>query len=116
MYNKFNDIKFFCLFIEPKKLQEITKAEFNKTDISFYNNTSYLSNNILSLISKFETEYRNKQFGHKFILECISTELAVNLIRELKSNMPNISGVRKYSARSEINTVIDYPQPLYFDF
>jgi len=108
MHTKSNDVKFFCLFIEPEKLQEIAKAEFNKTEILFYNTTSYLSSNILALISKLETEYRNRQSGHKFILECLSTELIVNLVRELKSNMPKTSVNRKYSARSKINTAIDY--------
>lgn len=41
-------------------------------------------------------------------MECLSTELIVNLVRELKSNMPKTSVNRKYSARSEINTAIDY--------
>ncbi len=107
-YNKSNDVKFICLFIKPNKLQEIAKAEFNKTEILFYNNTSYLSNNVLTLISKFETEYTNRQFGCQFILDCLSTELAINLIRELKSNMPDIPRVRKYFERREINTAIDY--------
>ncbi|GEM_PF-499083 len=107
-YNKSSDVKFTCLFIKPNKLQEISKAEFNKNEISFYNNLSYLSDNILTLISKFEMEHRNRQFGCKFILECLSTEIVINLIRELKSNVRDISGVRKYSARNEINTAIDY--------
>mgnify|MGYP000964306693 CR=1 FL=1 len=83
-YIKSDDVKFICMFIEPHKLKEISKAEFNKTEFSFYNNTFYISNNILNLISKFETEHRNRQFGCKFILESLSTEIAINLIRELK--------------------------------
>lgn len=80
MCTKSNDVKFFCLFIEPKKIQEIAKAEFNKTEIFFYNTTSQLSNNILALIWKFETEYINKQIGHKYILESLSTELVITSI------------------------------------
>lgn len=53
-YIKSDDVKFICMFIEPDKLKEITKAEFNKTEFSFYNNTFFISNNILNLISKFK--------------------------------------------------------------
>ena len=36
--NNSNDIKFVCMFIEMQKLQELSKAEFNKTDLLFKNN------------------------------------------------------------------------------
>lgn len=107
-YSHSNDIKFICMFIETRKLQELAKSEFNKTDLLFYNNLCYLSNNLLSLISKFEAEFRNKQFGYQFILDCLSMEIAVNMIRELKSNLPDANDFRIYSARKDINTTIDY--------
>lgn len=103
-----NDIKFVCLFIETQKLQELAKAEFNKTDLLFRNRIGYLSHNISDLISKLEAECKNKQFGYQFIVDCLSLEIAVNLIRALQSNMPGVYEFRKYSARKEINAVIDY--------
>lgn len=107
-YNNSNDIKFVCLFIETQKLQELSKAEFNKTDLLFKNNISYLSNSISALISKLEAESRNKQFGYQFILDCLSIEIAVNMLREMQSNMPGVRELRKYTAKNEINMVIDY--------
>ncbi len=77
-YNKSNDIKFVCMFIETQKLQELSKAELNKTDLLFKNNINYLSNSISALISKLEAEFRNKQFGYQFILDCLSIEIAVS--------------------------------------
>lgn len=106
--NNSNDIKFVCMFIEMQKLQELSKAEFNKTDLLFKNNISYLSKNISALISKLEAESRNKQFGYQFILDCLSIEIAVNMLREMKSNMPGVQELRKYTAKNEINMVIDY--------
>jgi len=107
-YSNSKEIKFISLFIEPNKLRELSKSEFNKSDISFFNNISYLSNNILTLISKLEMELRNKQAGYQFILECLSIEISINLMRELKNNMSCMSELRKYSARSEVNKAIDY--------
>ena len=106
--NNSNDIKFVCMFIETQKLQELSKAEFNKTDLLFKNNISYLSNSISALISKLEAESRNKQFGYQFILDCLSIEIAVNMLREMKSNMSRVQELRKYTAKNEINMVIDY--------
>ncbi|NLZ91816.1 MAG: helix-turn-helix transcriptional regulator [Clostridiales bacterium] len=107
-YHNSNDIKFVCMFIETHKLQELSKAEYNKTDLLFKNNISYLNNNILALISQLEAESRNKQLGYRFILDCLSIEISVNMLRELKSNMPGMRELRKYTAKNEINTVIDY--------
>lgn len=107
-YNFSDDVKFVSLFIEPHKLQELSKAEFNKADISFFNNTCCLSNSLLSLLHKFEIEFRNKQFGYQFILECLSMEISIDLMRELRNSVSGMSGLRKYSARREINAAIDY--------
>ncbi len=103
-----NEIKFICMFIEPHKLRELTKEVYNKADLLFCNDTSYLNSNILSLVSKFEIEFCNKQFGYQFILDSLSMEISINLIRELRSNMPQVWGLRKYSARKEINIAIDF--------
>jgi AraC family transcriptional regulator len=102
------DVKFICLFMERCKLQELAKAELNRGNLMFQNNTSYFSNHLASLISKFETEFKNSQFGYQFILDCISTEIAITLIRELRSNMPVAPVLKKYSSRKDINAAIDY--------
>jgi AraC family transcriptional regulator len=107
-YNNSNDTKFVCMFIEPQKLQELSKAEFNKTDLLFKNNISCLSSNISALISRLQAESSNKQFGYKFIIECLSIEIAISILRELRSNMPIEHEPREYSARKEINLAIDY--------
>lgn len=107
-YNKSNDIKFVCMFIETQKLQELSKAELNKTDLLFKNNINYLSNSISALISKLEAEFRNKQFGYQFILDCLSIEIAVSMLREMNSNMLCVRELRKYTAKKEINMIIDF--------
>lgn len=112
--NNSNDIKFICMFIEPHILKELTKEAYNKTDLLFRNDTSYLSSNILSLVSKFETESCNKQFGYQFILDSLTMEISINLLRELRSNMPELRGFRKYSSRKEINIAIDFLWENYF--
>lgn len=108
IYNASDDIKFFCLFIEPNKIRELSKAEYNRSDFSFSNNVTHLSSNLMSLISKLEFEYRNCQTGHKFMLDCLSMEITISLMRELRSNMAFMPELRKYSARRELNTAIDF--------
>lgn len=88
IHSNSNDIKFVAIFIEPRLFQEFTKEVFNKADLLFYNNTAYFSNSFLTLVSKFETEFYNKQFGYQFILDSLAMEITINLIRDLKSNMP----------------------------
>lgn len=108
MYNNSNDIKFLCLFITSGRLQELTKEAFNKSELSFYNETAYLSSSLLTLISNFETEFNNRQFGYQFVLDSLSMEIAISLLRNLRNNMPGSLELRRYSAKKEINTAIDY--------
>jgi len=96
------------MFIENRRLQELAKTELGRSDLMFQNKASYYSNHLESLISRFETESVNKQFGYRFIQDCLSTEIAIQLIRELVNHVPDIQGFGKYSARKDINTAIDY--------
>ena len=107
LYNNTN-VKFTCIFVENRKLRELTKCELGRSDLLFHNNASHYSNHLVSLISRFEAESKNKQFGYQFILDCLSTEITIQLIRELKSNLPIPPAAKKYSARKDINIAIDH--------
>ena len=96
------------MFIDSRKLKEFAKEAFNKADLLFYNDTCYISNSLLNLVSKFETEFCNKQFGSRFILDSLSTEISINLIRELKTNMPNFPGLSKYNSKKRDQYTIDF--------
>jgi len=61
------------MFIENRRLQELAKTELGRSDLMFQNKASYYSNHLESLISRFETESVNKQFGYRFIQDCLST-------------------------------------------
>ncbi len=107
-YGNSNEIKFTCMFIEKRRLQELAKSELGRSDLLFRNNVSHYSNHLVSFISRFETESSNKQFGYRFILDCLSTEITIQLIRELMNHVPDIQGLKKYSTRKDINAAIDY--------
>lgn len=107
-YNNSNEIKFICVFIESRRLQELAKSELGRSDLLFHNHVSHYSNHLVSLISRYETESISKQFGYRFILDCLSAEITIQLIRELKNNMPDMQGLKKYSTRKDINAAIDY--------
>ncbi|MBP7177060.1 MAG: helix-turn-helix transcriptional regulator [Thermoclostridium sp.] len=107
LYNN-TDVKFTCIFVENRKLRELTKCELGRSDLLFQNKASHYSNHLVSLISRFEAESKNKQFGYQFILDCLSTEITIQLIREMKSNLPIPPAAKKYSVRKDINIAIDY--------
>lgn len=107
-YSSSNEVKFICMFIETHRMQELVKFESGKAELLFHNSICHYSNHLVSLISRFETESANKQFGYRFIVDCLSTEITIQLIRELKSDVPGIQGLKKYSDRKDINSAIDY--------
>lgn len=106
--NNSDEIKFICLFIETSKVRELAKSEFGRADLLFHNYASRYSNQVVSLLSRYEIETKNKQFGYRFILDCLSTEVTIQLIRELKTTLPEIQALKIYSSKKEINTAIDY--------
>lgn len=108
MYDLSDDIKFLCLFITPGKMQEVTKEAFNKSELSFYNEAAYLSKSLLTLISNFEMEFHNRQFGYQFVLDSLSMEITINLVRSLRNNMAEMPELKRYAAKKEINSAIDY--------
>ena len=48
----------------------------SRSDLLFQNIACRYSKYLASLISRFETEFVNKQFGYRFFLDCLSTEIS----------------------------------------
>jgi len=78
---------YYSVLIKKETVQEMARSIFGKADINFANDFTTVSAESLQLIKQFIRESSNRQCGFKFIQDGITLQLAVNLIRQLRSNL-----------------------------
>lgn len=105
--------RFMSLMIDNNFINDICRSVYGRTEVCFKNDNFIISNEIHNLFRLFMEEAVNQQTGHKFILESLSTQIVVNLLRHVKNNMPVCVKERNYVARENINKVIDFIKENY---
>ncbi|WP_066633899.1 helix-turn-helix domain-containing protein [Desulfolucanica intricata] len=103
----------FNFQIEKQFLDEICYSIYGKTGVIFDNQSINWDNNNRKLIQLFIQELTNRQAGYTFITDSLSTQIAVNLLRQLKTNMPQPGKEKHYTERDNINRIIDYFMEYY---
>jgi hypothetical protein len=101
-------IDYLSMFIEKKKLQELSKDAFNRSKVSFDNVNNYLSSILKHHINLFIDECKTRQSGYQFVLDSIAIQISISVLRELKNDLPNQHEKRHYSSRIDINKAIDF--------
>lgn len=86
----------------------ITQDYCKKKDIAFENTSKKIGNEITFLLKMFMDETRNLQTGSEFILQNIINLIAMNLLRQVKSNIPIIVTKKDYFERENISRAISY--------
>lgn len=73
---------FYAIHIDSEFIREIAKAVSNHSQIFFRNESAISGKSVEILIKKFIFEYTHKQSGYKLMLQSISTELSVEILRQ----------------------------------
>jgi AraC-like DNA-binding protein len=81
---------------------------FNVDNFTFRNEPLVPNTEIKQIMEQFIQEARAQQAGHKFILECLSTQLVINLLRLEKSHTCIEEYSRKAETSKNINKVIEF--------
>ena len=105
--------KFIGFQISKQFVQEVSHQVFGKEEIYFENKGFPIDQELTALFNMFIDETINKQTGHQFIIDGISTHLTINLFRKLKHNIPEERPDRKYNGNVSINKVIDFMMENY---
>lgn len=100
--------RFLSIEMEKEFLSQIARSIFGKSQIVFKNDVIVLSNDLKNLIHLFMQEFHNLQPGHQLILESLGSQIAVNLLRQVKSNLPVLLSERNYTEKENIKRAIDY--------
>lgn len=101
---------FFAIHIDSEFMQEIA-SNISKHSQVFFKNESIISGKLVRvLIKRFIFEYIHKQSGYKLMLQSISTELAVEILRQ-----SIIDNSNKSTYKNDINKVIIFLEERYQD-
>jgi len=102
-----------ALFLDKELLNEISLQVCKKNNVHFVNKSSVLSNYGHFLINQFIEEARNRQLGYEFILQSLSLQLAVVLLRELDNNVLYKDSQNSFSEKTNINRAIVFLRECY---
>ena len=109
---KLENESLIALQFDRHYLQDISKTVFNRRDLHFKNTPQVFDSHLKSLIQLFMEEDTVKQKGHEFILDSLSTQIAIHFLRALKSNLGLPTKVPLPEHRS-IKWVLDYLRENY---
>lgn len=101
------------IFIKRDFLKRTHELIYGSQNIDFKNGSHRVNCDFESLINIFISEYANKQTGYEFILESLSVQLTVYLIRNLKNTFSENTMVSKYKDNNGINAAIGFLREHY---
>jgi AraC family transcriptional regulator len=105
--------EYIVLFINKKFLQEISYEIYGKTYVSFANSNYTINNTMRYAFELFAKEFKNAHAGNALMLKSLSTQIAIGLLRGLKSNMCNKVNGKSYDGIHYIDKVIDFMEENY---
>lgn len=102
-----------AIMVDCELLQNIADSMFDKTFISFANEFIPFHDDLRILFKWFMDESENPQAGSDFILETLTTQIVVTLLRRAKGNSPSLEHKRIHSARPNIKRTIEFLMDSY---
>ncbi len=108
-----SNCQFLTFQIDKDTLNDISMQFCNKGNVSFVNESVSVGSGVSSLLKMFMTEAKYMQNGIDLILNNITNLIVLNLLRELKSNLPTHISEKNYCERDNINRAINYLRDQY---
>ena len=97
-----------CIYVQKDYILRIAYTTLGVKDVFFHNKTNSYNHNLQRLVNIFIQEARAGQAGYKYILESISTQIVIELLRNLKSNISEKMQRTETGARVNILRAIEY--------
>jgi AraC family transcriptional regulator len=94
--------------VDREFLLDIAYQLFDVNEFSFRNEPLDFGRDIEGIMAQFIREARVRQAGHNFILECLSTQLVVKLLRLEKNLTAAEESTPRPEANKSINKVIEF--------
>ena len=105
---EFTIYKSLCLYIQKDYIQHAAHSLTGIKDVHFAFEATHCSQNLQLLVDQFAEEARAQQTGYRFILESLSMQLVVELLRSNKSNVYLKMNRKEIGARENILKAVEY--------
>lgn len=105
--------EYTALVINKRFLQEIAYNACGKTDVQFILDSYVVSRRLTNFFEDFIYEATNMQSNYTLMLDSISIQIVIQLLREINSNILNKINRKVYSDKPHINKAIEYIKEYY---
>lgn len=105
--------RFMAMQINRKFIENLSEDMSGKRRIIFNNEPCTIPANLINQLREFSMENRSKQNGYKFIIESLSIQIAVNLLRNVRSNIPQQEEYVSLSCSLNIRRAMEYMDEYY---
>jgi AraC-type DNA-binding domain-containing proteins len=99
--------------IDKQLVSQISYMLCGKKKVEFRSENTPFSQELRDLTSLFMFEAKNLQTGSSFILENLANMITVNLLRQIKSNIPVLITERNYAEKEHINRAVCFLRDNY---
>lgn len=100
--------RFMALQINRYFMENISEKMSGKRHVIFDNEPITVPVNLYNLLKEYIIENNFPQSGYKFIIETLSIQIAVNLLRNIKSNISQQKEYNSLSYSKRIKTAIEF--------
>lgn len=76
---------FAAIHIASEFMRKVAQDIYGETEVTFVNKPIPVSGELKILIAKFAEEATKSKIGNRLVVECLSTQIAIQLIRDIKS-------------------------------
>lgn len=102
------DISLKAIMVEKSYLDNLAYTIGGKKEVVFKNECSKVSSAFNLLIQSFSEEYKSKNLGYKFILDSLSGQLIIELLRTTKHNITSQVQKEIKPSSKEVKKAIDF--------
>lgn len=97
---------FVAVHVESEFMRRVAQSIYGEARMVFTNQPVPLKNELKILIRKFAEEAAKQKTGNKLILECLSTQIAVQFIRDLLA-VGESESVGKRTSKRSLDSVVN---------
>jgi AraC-like DNA-binding protein len=105
--------RFLALQVDRMFVRDLARSIYRSDEPVFPSSGFPVDREITGLIQQLCEESVNRQAGYHYIVESISTQIMVKLLRELIGNMPPLVKERNYTDGKTVNRVIEFFRESY---
>ncbi|MFA5524067.1 MAG: AraC family transcriptional regulator [Tissierellales bacterium] len=105
--------EYTSIIINKKLVQEVAYQTCGREEVQFITDSYAISRRLKSFFDDFVYEATNAHSSYSLMLDSISIQIVIQLLREINSNIFNKISCKAYSDKSHIIKAIDFIEEYY---